>query len=45
VREIAAWARKKGLGGVFVFDSSMDTFSGGEWTYTLMNAIAAELAG
>ena len=45
VRTIARWARQKGLGGVFVFDSSMDTRSAaGEWTYTLMNAIAEELA-
>ena len=45
VRAIARWARKKGLGGVFVFDSSMDTRSAaGEWTYTLMNAIAEELS-
>ena len=45
VRAIARWARQKGLGGVFVFDSSIDTRSAaGEWTYTLMNAIAEELA-
>jgi chitinase len=43
VRFIAKWAKSKGLGGVFVFDSSMDTFENGEWTYTLMNAIADQL--
>ena len=43
VRFIAKWAKSKGLGGVFVFDSSMDTFENGEWTYKLMNAIADQL--
>ena len=44
VRFITKWAKTKGLGGVFVFDSSMDTFENGIWTYTLMNAIADQLA-
>jgi chitinase len=44
-REIVAYARSKGLGGVFTFDSSMDTLSSsGQWTYELTNVIATALA-
>ncbi len=42
---IAAWAVQQGLGGVFVFDTSMDTMSGGDFTYGIMNAVAGALGG
>jgi len=41
---ITKWAKSLGLGGVFIFDSSMDTISGGQFTYEISNAIANELA-
>jgi len=44
-RAITAYAVKLGLGGVFVFDSSMDTMSGGDFTYQISNAVADELQG
>jgi chitinase len=43
---IVNFAKTKGLAGVFVFDSSMDTVtSGGQWTYNLTNTIANALGG
>jgi GH18 family chitinase len=44
VQAIAAYAKEHKLGGVFAFDSSMDSISGGTFTYELMNAIATALA-
>lgn len=41
---IADYVVANNLGGAFAFDSSMDTMSGGAWTYDLMNVIADELA-
>jgi len=44
MRAIVAYAKAHGLGGVFAFDSSMDTMDGsGAFTYTAMNAIADAL--
>jgi len=40
---ITSYAKSRGLAGAFVFDTSMDTISGGTFTYTLMNAIADSL--
>jgi len=46
IQAITAYAIKKKLGGVFVFDTSMDTVtSGGEWTYELTNQIADQISG
>jgi len=46
VTAIAQYAKTKGLAGVFVFDSSMDTVtSGGQFTYNLTNTIADALGG
>ncbi len=41
---IARYAKGLGLGGVFIFDSSMDTMSGGDFTYELSLAVAQDLA-
>jgi chitinase len=46
VTAITNYAKTKGLSGVFVFDSSMDSVtSGGQFTYTLTNLIAQTLGG
>lgn len=46
IHEITAYAMEKGLAGVFVFDTSMDSIAGtnGE-SFELMNQIADDLAG
>jgi hypothetical protein len=41
---IARYAKGLGLGGVFVFDSSMDTMDGSDFTYSLSLAVAKELS-
>ena len=41
---IAKYAKSKNLGSVFVFDSSMDTMSGNDFTYELSLAVAQELS-
>merc|ERR1711862_1034613 len=43
IAAITQYALDKGLAGVFVFDTSMDTVSGGEFTFELMNQIADHL--
>ena len=40
---IATYAVDNKLGGVFIFDSSMDTRVGGAWTYEVTNGIATSL--
>jgi GH18 family chitinase len=40
----AKYAKSMGLGGVFIFDASMDTREAGQWTYQLSTALATELA-
>jgi len=37
---ITNYGKQKKVDGVFVFDSSMDSVSGGSFTYELMNAVA-----
>lgn len=39
------YAKSLGLAGVFTFDTSMDTVSGGQQTFELHKAISARLAG
>lgn len=43
VKAITQYAVDLGLAGVFVFDTSMDSMSGGQFTYELSNAIAGVL--
>jgi GH18 family chitinase len=43
VKDITQYAVDKGLAGVFIFDTSMDSMSGGEFTYELSKAIAGVL--
>jgi len=43
VKDITQYAVDKGLAGVFIFDTSMDSMSGGQFTYELSNAIAGVL--
>jgi len=43
IAAITQYALDKGLAGVFVFDTSMDTVSGGQFTFELMNQIADHL--
>jgi len=45
VIDITNWAKTKGLVGVFIFDTSMDSISGGTFTYELSNAIADTMGG
>lgn len=48
IHEITQYSIDKGLAGVFVFDTSMDTISTGEnggFTFELMNQIADDLSG
>jgi chitinase len=46
IAKITDYVKKQKLGGLFVFDTSMDTVtSGGQWTYELMNQIADDLGG
>merc|ERR1712151_902880 len=48
IHEITQYSIEHGLGGVFVFDTSMDTISGstnGGFTFQLMNQIADDLEG
>jgi len=45
VTDITNWAKTKALTGVFIFDTSMDSVSGGQFTYELSNAIADTLGG
>jgi len=43
---ITSYVMDNKLGGLFVFDTSMDTVQGaGDWTYALMNGIADQLGG
>jgi GH18 family chitinase len=42
-KAITDYATAQNLGGVFVFDSSMDSRVGGAWTYEMMNVIADQL--
>lgn len=37
---IVSYVKEKQLAGAFAFDTSMDSHSGGSWSYELMNAIA-----
>lgn len=41
---IARYAKGLGLGGVFIFDTSMDSMSGTDFTYEVSLAVAAELS-
>jgi chitinase len=44
ISKITAYVLEKGLAGLFIFDTSMDTVtSGGKWTYELMNSIADQI--
>jgi chitinase len=43
VKTITQYALDQGLAGVFIFDTSMDSMSGGQFTYELSNAIAGVL--
>jgi len=43
VKDITQYAVDKGLAGVFIFDTSMDSQSGGQFTYELSHAIAGVL--
>jgi len=43
VEAITQYAMDKGLAGVFIFDTSMDSIEGGQFTYKLSKAIAAKL--
>lgn len=43
VKDITQYAVDQGLAGVFIFDTSMDSMSGGQFTYELSNAIAGVL--
>lgn len=43
IAAITQYTLDKGLAGVFVFDTSMDTVSGGQFTFELMNQIADQL--
>lgn len=45
VKAITQYAIANGLAGVFVFDVSMDSISGGSFDFTLTNTIAAALGG
>jgi len=45
VTDITNWAKTKALTGVFIFDTSMDSVSGGQFTYELSNTIADTLGG
>lgn len=48
IHEITSYAMSKGLAGVFVFDTSMDTLSStnnGGFSFELMNQIADDLEG
>jgi len=45
VTAITNYAKTKGLSGVFVFDTSMDSVNNGQFTYDLTNAIASTLGG
>merc|ERR1711920_195435 len=45
IHEITQYMMDQGLGGVFVFDTSMDTVSNGQFTFEPMNQIAADLDG
>jgi chitinase len=40
IAAIIDYTKKNNLAGAFIFDTSMDTVSGGAFTYTLMNQIA-----
>eukprot|EP00937_MAST-01D_sp_MAST-1D-sp2_P006304 g6304.t1 len=41
-QKIAQFVKDKSLGGVFVFDASMDTRSNGQYTYGIMRMLAGE---
>ena len=41
-QKIAQFVKDKSLGGVFVFDASMDTRSKGKYTYGIMQMLAGE---
>lgn len=43
IHEITNYVTGKGLAGVFVFDTSMDTVSNGQFSFELMNQIADDL--
>jgi chitinase len=43
VTDIVNYAKKLNLAGVFIFDTSMDSMEGGQFTYKLMNTIAGLL--
>jgi len=43
VEAITQYALDQNLAGVFIFDTSMDSMSGGQFTYKLSKAIAAKL--
>lgn len=45
IEAITQYSIDNKLAGVFVFDTSMDTVSGGKFTFELMNGIADQLAG
>lgn len=46
IDRITAYVQEKGVAGLFIFDTSMDTVtSSGEWTYELMNQIADQIGG
>jgi chitinase len=46
IHEITKYTTDKGLGGVFIFDTSMDTVANGNgFTFELMNQIADDLDG
>jgi len=45
VTDITNWMKAKGLSGVFIFDTSMDSVANGQFTYELTNTIADVLGG
>lgn len=45
IKAITQYVMDQKLGGLFVFDTSMDTVESGSWSYSLMNQIASQLGG
>jgi len=45
VTAITNWANSQNLDGVFIFDTSEDSITNGQFTYELMNTIATALGG
>ena len=43
MQAIASYVVAQGLGGAFLFDTSMDTLESGTWTYNLTHTVANAL--